>query len=154
MTLDRFLSASLAGSSVSLNFKNWHHRIYRDRGCQQLRTKTTKGHLPKEAGLPQSLQSWRETFAPQKQRCGAESTAAAAALAPGIPANGAAAPMSKEGVSEQPSGSRDPGLGPGPPTGTPIHTLTLALTPSCAPGTRGMASYRDETYVMIDFSSG
>ena len=30
MTLDRFLSASLAGSSVSLNFKNWHHRICGD----------------------------------------------------------------------------------------------------------------------------
>lgn len=32
--------------------------------------------------------------------------------------------------------------------------LTLAFTPSCTSGTRGMASYRDETYVMIDFSSG
>lgn len=32
MALDRFLSASLAGSSVSLNFKNWHHRICRDEG--------------------------------------------------------------------------------------------------------------------------
>lgn len=30
-------------------------------------------------------------------------------------------------------------------TGAPIPPLTLALTPSCAPGTRGMASYRDET---------
>lgn len=28
MPLHRFLSASLAGSSVSLNFKNWHHRIW------------------------------------------------------------------------------------------------------------------------------
>lgn len=38
MPLDRFLSASLAGSSVSLNFKNWHHRIYGDTGCQPLAT--------------------------------------------------------------------------------------------------------------------
>lgn len=34
MPLDRVLSASLAGSSVSLNFKNWHHRICGDKGCQ------------------------------------------------------------------------------------------------------------------------
>lgn len=32
--------------------------------------------------------------------------------------------------------------------------LTLALTPSWMSGTRGMASYREETYVMRDFSSG
>lgn len=32
--------------------------------------------------------------------------------------------------------------------------LTLALTPSWTSGTLGMASYREETYVMMDFSSG
>lgn len=32
--------------------------------------------------------------------------------------------------------------------------LTLALTPSWTSGTLGMASYREDTYVMMDFSSG
>lgn len=32
--------------------------------------------------------------------------------------------------------------------------LTLALTPSWTSGTLGMTSYREETYVMMDFSSG
>lgn len=30
----------------------------------------------------------------------------------------------------------------------------MALTPSWTSGTLGMASYREDTYVMMDFSSG
>lgn len=46
MPLDRFLSASLAGSSVSLNFKNWHHRICGNKGHQQPGLGPHSRHVP------------------------------------------------------------------------------------------------------------
>lgn len=55
MPLDRFLSASLAGSSVSLNFKNWHHRIYGNEGCQQLHQDNQR--TAAQVGRPTSISS-------------------------------------------------------------------------------------------------
>lgn len=56
------------------------------------------------------------------------------------------------------SGKQGPSEATRGPHPTPIWAhwppLTLAFTPSCTSGTRGMASYKDETYVMMDFSSG
>lgn len=47
------------------------------------------------------------------------------------------------------------GLPPSCPWGKRVPSpLTLAFTPPCVSGTRGIASYKDETYVMMDFSSG
>lgn len=58
MPLDRFLSASLAGSSVSLNFKNWHHRICGDKTRQQPGLGPSGGHgPPPRADQPTSISS-------------------------------------------------------------------------------------------------
>lgn len=46
MPLDRFLSASLAGSSVSLNFRNWHHRICGNEGVSAATPRQPKDTSP------------------------------------------------------------------------------------------------------------
>lgn len=100
--------------------------------------------------LPQSPRSWWETSSPRRPGCGVWSTAAAWWPAHNTPANAAPAPEAQTHrgptSSRLCSISRCPfGRGGG---------LTLALTPSWASGTLGMTSYREETYVMMDFSSG
>lgn len=149
MPLDRFLSASLAGSSVSLNFKNWHHRICGD-----------EGHQPPRLGPP-----WRAGGpGPSRQ---AHLDLLEAGGEPALLEGGSVVPDPLQQQQHQlpvllpaqlqllgasravrgcPSGAR--------PAPDPRPALTLAFTPSCTSGTRGMASYREETYVMIDFSSG
>lgn len=166
MCLERFLSASFAGSSVSLNFRNWRQRTCRSetgwRDVSPASSPLLFLDLKPSVHSPQSPRSWWGTSSPRRRGCGVWSTAAASWPARNTPANAAPAPEAQTHTDNQVRFNSSQSL-------SPLSAakymkwrwgrwgrggLTLALTPSWTSGTRGMTSYMEETYVMMDFSSG